>query len=69
MKYYIVRRDNPQLPRPYFTAIGKVSKKIAKEKSEAVYGSKTLLTYDTKEEYEEMLKFFKNSGYRVNEDI
>ena len=51
--YYIKQRNNPQLPKPYYVAYGKLTKKEAKEIEKSIYGTNTMLAYSSKEEYKE----------------
>ncbi len=66
MKYYIGQRNNPQLPKPYFVAYGKISKKFAKQAENCVYGSMFLTPYDTEEEYNNQIEKLRDAGFKVS---
>jgi len=59
MVYYIKKRDNPQLRKPYYIALGKISAKEAKKREETLYGTNTVLKYKTKAEYEKAVSNLK----------
>ena len=65
-KWYIGRRGNPQLPKPYFVAYGQLSVRAAEEKETCLYGSMSLTGYASKEEFESNIKELEASGYRVS---
>ena len=50
--YYIGRRDNPQLSKPYFNDYGQLTKREALKKEDCAYGSMVLTGYETIEGYE-----------------
>ena len=60
--FYISKRVNPQLPRPYYSALGKLTKKEAKKKEQCLYGSKYLTGYKTEKEYIDTLSELFRSG-------
>jgi hypothetical protein len=64
-KFYIGRRDNPQLPKPYFNGYGLLTKKDAAKKEDTLYGSMVLTSYDTEEEYETRINELKEEGFSV----
>lgn len=67
-KYWIKRRDNPQLDKPYFITYGKITKKRATEIGRTLYGYNTMLSYDTEEEYKKAIEEFRSQGFRVSEN-
>ena len=64
-KFYIGRRDNPQLSKPYYKAYGKLSKKEIEDKENCLYGSMTLISYETEIEYNNKLNELKNNGFSI----
>jgi hypothetical protein len=66
LKYYIGRRDNPQLKQPYYRRYGQLSKTDAKKKENPAYGSMSLTGYDTEEEYEKEIARLVLEGFTVN---
>lgn len=65
-KFYIGERTNPQLPKPYYVAYGKMSKIDVKKAENCLYGSMNLTGYETQETYEAQLAKLKEEGFRVN---
>ena len=63
VKYYIGRRYNPQLKNPYFRALGRMTKKTARERENCVYGEMVLTAYDTEEDYKAAIENLKAEGY------
>jgi len=66
MKFYIKERYNPQFDKPYYVALGKLTKKEAKKKESSIYGNNYILSYDTEENYNKALNDFKEKGFNVN---
>ena len=64
-KYWIKRRDNPQLDKPYFITYGKITKKRAMEIEHTIYGYNTMLSYDTEEEYKRAIEEFRSQGISI----
>jgi len=64
-KYYIGRRNNPQLAKPYFVAYGQLSKADVKRKENAIYGSMILTPYDTQELYDQQIAALMAAGFSV----
>ena len=64
-KFYIGKRVNPQLEKPYYRAYGQLSKTAAKEKEGSIYGSMTLKSYDTQAEYDAAIAQLKQEGFSV----
>lgn len=64
-KFFIGRRDNPQLSKPYFKAYGQLSQTSAKEKEKSAYGSMSLTSYNSEEEYQKALDKIKSDGYSI----
>lgn len=64
-KFFIGRRDNPQLKKPYFKAYGQLSQTSAKEKEKSAYGSMSLTSYNSEEEYQKALDKIKSDGYSI----
>lgn len=60
--FYIGERSNPQLSRPYYVAMGKLTKKEAKARSNPVYGGMRLTGYSTEAEYTSALEALKEEG-------
>ena len=65
VKYYIGRRDNPQLSKPYYKAYGQLTKKEAKAKEECSYGSMILESFDTIEECGKRLDELRANGFSI----
>jgi hypothetical protein len=65
-KFYIKRRDNPQLEKPYYIAEGQLSKTEANRKGRAIYGSNEMLPFDTVEQYEAELARLRSEGFHVH---
>ena len=65
-KYYVGRRDNPQLSKPYFVAYGQLSKADVKRMESSVYGSMTLTGYDTIEDFNQTIQTLESDGFRVS---
>lgn len=67
-KWYLGYRSNPQLSNGgYYRAFGQLTKKDAKAKENASYGSIDLTAYDTEEEYLKAIEDVKAKGKRVQE--
>lgn len=67
--YYIGRRDNPQLSKPYYKKFGYLTKKQVKEKENCLYGSMTLLPFTSKKNYETEISLLKSEGYSVTDGV
>jgi hypothetical protein len=67
--YYIGERFNPQLPKSYFNAYGQLSKKEASKKSDCAYGSMFMISFNTKEDYEQKIEELKSQEFKVNNSI
>lgn len=65
--FYIGKRSNPQLTKPYYRAYGQLTKKEASKKETCLYGSMQLTSYNTKEEYIEAIQKLNNDGFKVIE--
>lgn len=65
-KWYILRRDNPQLSKPRFKVYGQLSKKEANKHLHTPYGSVSMMTFDSKEEMDAKVEELKNDGYSVS---
>ncbi len=63
--WYIGRRDNPQLSKPYFKMYGQLTKKEVKAKENCLYGSMSLTPYKTEEEYNQQIAKLTNEGYLI----
>lgn len=68
-KFYIGRRTNPQFNKPYFVANDQLSKTEAKLKEKSLYGSMTLTSYDTVDEYNKALADLENEGFTVYKKV
>lgn len=66
MKYWIIQRNNPQLKKPYYLALGKISAKEARKKETSIYGYNIALDYKSKKAYEEAIANFLNKGCSVS---
>lgn len=64
--WYIGKRTNPQLSKPYYVAYGQLSKNAAKQAEKTVYGGMYLTSYETKEEYDMQIEKLKQDGFTVN---
>ena len=63
-KFYIGQRHNPQFKEPYYKEYGQLSKAEAKKKENCLYGSMYLTSFETKEEYENVVAKMKSEGKR-----
>lgn len=63
--YYIGLRTNPQL-KSYYVAYGQLTKKDAKAKENCVYGSMSLTSYESENEYQAKIDELKENGFRVS---
>lgn len=63
--YWIRERHNPQFDKPYYSACGRLSKRAAKKKEDALYGFNVMLEYKSPEEYAEAIKKFVADGFTV----
>lgn len=63
--FYIGERSNPQLSRPYYVAMGKLTKKESKARSNPVYGSMRLTGYSTEAEYAAALESLREEGKTI----
>lgn len=66
-KFYIGKRHNPQLSKPYFVAFGQLTAKEAKGKEKSLYGSMSLSAFSSEQEYSAELKRIEGEGFRVNQ--
>lgn len=67
LNYYIGERINPQLPKPYYMALGLLTKKNANKYSkECLYGSISITEYQNKIDYDDAIAKLKENGFRVN---
>ena len=64
--YYIGRRDNPQLSKPYYVGYGLLSKTDVKKTESCLYGSMTLTPYDNETDYTNAINEYKTNGFTVN---
>ena len=63
--WYIGRRSNPQLDKPYYVRFGRLSKSEVKKKEASAYGSMSLTAYTSLEDYEQAYKDLEDNGFRV----
>jgi hypothetical protein len=66
LKFYIGERSNPQLKKPYYVSYGQLTKKDAKKKEDCLYGSMSLTSYETDEEYNSAISKLETEGFKVN---
>lgn len=64
-KFYIKERENPQFKKPYYQALGQITKKEAKKHENTVYGWNNVRSYETEDEYNKALDKLKADGFRV----
>jgi len=69
MKYYIIERDNPQLSKPYYIAVGKISKAKAKKLENCKHGINMALEYETEDDYTKAIQGLMAEGYTVNDSL
>ena len=62
--WWIKERDNPQIG-VYYVACGRMAVKAAKACEKALYGSVTMLRFDTEEAYNTKLAMLRKEGMRV----
>ena len=63
--FYIGKRHNEQLEKPYFKDYGQLSKTVAKKKENVAYGSMVLESFETEEAYKARLEELIVQGYNV----
>jgi hypothetical protein len=64
--FYVGWRRNPQLPNGgYYKAFNQLSKAEANRKEKCVYGSMTLVSFETEEQYNEFIGKVKGEEYSV----
>lgn len=56
--WYIKERHNPQFDKPYYRALGNISKLEASRHENTLYGYNILLKYDNEKDYNDALKLF-----------
>ena len=56
--FWIKERENPQIGI-YYTACGQLSKTAAKKMEKSIYGTNTMLEYQTEKEYKKALTTLK----------
>lgn len=66
-KWYIMERDNPQLPKPYYKVYGKLSKKRADELTKVSYGSKRMIPFDSEEAMKDKVEDLRKSGFSITD--
>lgn len=64
-KFYIKERCNSQFVKPYYVALGEISKKESKKSISTVYGNNYLLTFDNFKDYNDKIKDLENQGFIV----
>ncbi len=65
-KFWIKQRDNPQLGT-YYVPMGQMAKADAKKCESPLYGSNSMLSFDTEEDYRAKIAELKLSGERVRD--
>ena len=63
--YYIGKRLNPQLPKPYFVAYGQLSKAAAKRKSNTLYGDMIMESFESGLSYAARIVELEAQGFAV----
>lgn len=66
MQWVLLRRDNPQLHKPYYMIRGQMTKKDIKAAESPSYGYITALTFDTEDEMKAEIEKLKAEGFRVS---
>jgi hypothetical protein len=67
MKFYIKERHNPQLDKPYYVLLGKLSKNMAlKHIKNCIYGSNNLLSFENEKEYTDKIDELKFHGFQLH---
>lgn len=64
--YYIKERENPQLDKPYFVALGQLTKKDAAKHSKTLYGRNIIHSYTTEGQYSAKLNKIKADGFSLH---
>ncbi len=64
LKWWIKERDNPQLGI-YYSACGQLTKAAAKRHEDTLYGSNTMLSFDTEQSYNEAMRNLRAEGKKV----
>ena len=64
--FYIGERRNPQFKKPYYTPLGQLTKRQAKDKEDCLYGSNFMLPFETEVEYNNAIEKFKTDGFNVH---
>lgn len=62
--WYIKERCNSQLSRPYYNALGNISKKEATKHENPIYGHNYLLRFNNESDYEKEISKLKEQGYK-----
>jgi hypothetical protein len=66
LKFYLGRRSNPQLGKPYYNEYGQITQKRAKEIEDGtIYGAMYLTPFDTEEAYRTKIAELKADGFTV----
>lgn len=65
-KYYVKELHNPQFKKPYYSAMGQLTKKEAKSHEKPICGDNYMHPYETLEEYNAAIENFRNSGFNIH---
>jgi len=65
-KYYLKERFNPQFDKPYYVALGQITKLQAKKAENSRYGTNVIHSYETKEEYIDAIEKFKQQDFNIH---
>lgn len=64
LKYWIKRRDNPQLG-VYYVPMGQMTRTAAMEHENTRYGDNIMLEYDTQERYKQRIEYLKTIHAKI----
>jgi hypothetical protein len=67
MKFYLGKRDNPQLSKPYYVKYGQLSKKEVVKKENCLYGNMSLTAYDNETSYNNAIDSLEKEGFRISQ--
>lgn len=67
--YYLGKRLNPQLPKPYFMAYGQLSAAQAKKKTNCLYGAVVLECFESPIAYGARIVELEAQGFAIRQSI
>jgi hypothetical protein len=61
-RFWIKERHNPQMSRPYFAVLGRLSETAAKRHTRPIYGANVLHSFETEEDYKARIRELMERG-------